>query len=116
MIYTSYFGNRNIPDHILKVAICRYTPKHFTGVHYPILSPSPTILESFKSHNIGYSEFTQQFIHELDSKPIESILQNLLSFESDIVLLCYEGKDQFCHRHIISFYAKYHFNIDIIEI
>lgn len=116
MIYTSYYGNRNIPNNLLKVSISLYPPKHFNGVHYPILAPSKQLLDGYKNGLINKVEYVDIFISELDKKDIKSILNSMLNFECDMVLMCYEKKNDFCHRNILSFYAEYYFGIEIKEL
>ena len=53
----------------------------------------------------------------LDQLCVEEVLQDLesLSNGADVVLLCYEKADAFCHRHLVSDWL-HSYNIDCEEL
>jgi len=111
MIYTSYFGKiKRIPKYITKISIALYTPRELKNkvIEFPILAPTKEILYKWKNRNdIPYSEedyeadYRRDVLSKLNPFDIE---KELLEFATkyDVVLLCYERDDVFCHRHIIS--------------
>ena len=104
-IYTSYFGNlKNIPPNIFPVAICARSPSWFTGLNVKFLAPSYEILSKYKL-NGNTSEYTQAYIHEiLNFLYVPDVVHylNVKSGGKDVVLLCYETPDKFCHRHLVA--------------
>ena len=60
----------------------------------------------------GKSEFT---LHEM-----EQILEDIYDLEgitdSEVIFLCYEKSDDFCHRHILREYLNENFNTNITEL
>ena len=102
LIYTSYFANyRKIPNDTIKIAICLYPPKGWTGYKYLELSPSADMLSLAKSGN--WSEFIKMYRSKLDCLEADEVVENLydISGNSDIVLLCYEKNPSECHRSLV---------------
>lgn len=104
-LYTSYFANiRNIPNNILPCAIIYKLPKGFNGLHYPKLGPSYSIFSEYKA-TYDTNRYTQRYINEilyyLNPQEVVNDLY-LLGNGNDIVMLCYERPNLFCHRHIVS--------------
>ena len=65
--------------------------------------------------------FTEKYIEKLDYLKSEGILDKYVddlelrkSFQ-DVVLLCYEPPEEFCHRHILAKYLNENYNLDIQE-
>lgn len=102
VIYTSYFANlRNVPSSIEPIAISLFVPNFYNGKRAIDLAPSKEILNSYKAGEINESEYKKMYLDLLESR-IVSIEDWLSYFEQhSVVLVCYEGKDKFCHRHIL---------------
>lgn len=100
-VYTSYFANlRNIPSNIEPIAISRYVKMFYTGKHEPIFSPSPELLNDYKTGNMDWKTYTDRYLTELSEREgLEDAIKSLANKE--YVLLCYEGRDKNCHRHIL---------------
>lgn len=104
-LYTSYFANvRNISNTILPCAIVYKPPQGFIGLHYPKLGPSYSIFSEYKIKN-NTNRYIQRFYNEILSnlnpqKVVNDLYQ--LSNGNDIVLLCYDKPNAFCHRHLVS--------------
>ena len=104
-IYTSYFAAlKKIPEDMVPIAICAKPPDFFKGPNYKILAPSYSILMDYKKDN-DKEKYIKRYNEEIlgHLKP-EDIIKNLgiLSRGKDIVLLCYEKPNDFCHRHLVS--------------
>ena len=113
MIYTSYFANwRKFPAGFDQYSIARFSPVGFKGKSLLELSPSQEILSKYKNKKISNEEYEKLYIDQLKSIDVLSILNKL----GNSILLCYEKKEDFCHRHILSKYVKEKFNISIIEL
>lgn len=119
MLYTSYFakGSKGWKDNVIPVAICRYPPKGFNGVHYFKLAPSHKLLMEWKSdpRNDDYfgtkrKQYDDEVLSKLDPKEVMHELQRLWPYGPPIwedkyhhvVLLCYEKPGDFCHRHFVA--------------
>lgn len=104
MIYTSYFANKDKPDDFSLISIARFTPNWFYSYRYDLLSPSVDLLSRYKSGIISDSEYTKEFNSYLNSLDCEEVYNDLISISGshNIVLLCYEKPDRFCHRHLVS--------------
>ena len=105
MIYTSYFANlRNIPETIFRVSIARYSDKFPDIPRFEELMPSSQLLMFIKKGIYNQYQYTKKFnsyLYSLDPEVIVDKLNNL-SGGRDIVLLCYETPDKFCHRQLVS--------------
>lgn len=100
-IYTSYFANlKNIPSNIEPIAISRFTMDFYEGRHEPNLAPSSSLLKRYKDGEVNSVMFRKEYLSELCNR--EGVNELIQSFtEKEYVLLCYEGRGKFCHRHIL---------------
>ena len=109
-IYTSYFGiaKKFNPLQFELISITRYPPKQFKGFNYIKLAPSAEILEAYKSSEPTEAikqEYTEKYKRDILSKlDAAEVVKDLQRFScgKDVVLLCYEKNDDFCHRHIVA--------------
>ena len=99
MIYTSYYANlKKLPKGLIPVSISRFPPKYFDGVSDKNLAPSEELLLGYKAGKYtkeDYVEIYKKQLSELDAFAIYAQHKNH-------VLLCYEKKEDFCHRHLLS--------------
>lgn len=104
-IYTSYFGNlRNIPPDIVPISIARHTPAWFDGQRIEILAPNEHTRAkyNFDGNKERYTrEYTNDVLQYLYAPKLVQILE-VRSGGKDVVLLCYESPEKFCHRHLLS--------------
>ena len=100
-MHTSYFANYTGDNGI---AICTIPPVWFLGKDYRKLAPKNWILFEYKEGRITEEEYIDLYYkHTLDKlNPIE-VYNDLKELGGeDAVLLCWCGKDRFCHRHIVA--------------
>lgn len=107
-IYTSYFWNiKNISN---PVSIALSSPKWYNGPRYMKLAPTWEILNEFKTKEkidlvsaISVYEYTYSntILKNLTQKNVLNELQQIYKGE-DVVLLCYEAPEKFCHRHLVA--------------
>jgi len=108
MIYTSYFGNiKNLPSDCEPISISRWVPKWYKGQTLLLLAPSTTLLKWWinskktkRDEEIYIKNFDVQ-LAKLNPKEIEQILIKKCG-DKIPTLICYEGCDEFCHRHLVS--------------
>lgn len=106
MLYTSYYANSHNLHNKIKVCISLGCP---IGVDYYLkeLAPTYEILKEYKETG-DKENFTNRYEKEilghLNPNEIIGKLRRIY-FENrgkDVVLLCFEKKGSFCHRHIVS--------------
>lgn len=103
MIFTSYFSNiRNIGD-LFPISIALYSPKWYNGAKYNKLSPTFDILHQYKKDG-NIESYKIKFKTLLNNLNCSNVVEELysLSKNKNIVLLCYERPEKFCHRQIVS--------------
>lgn len=105
MIYTSYFAKlKSLPEDVVPISICGKAPDWYTGYQYKKLAPKYDFFMKWKEtqDNDYYIDcFNKQVLNNLN---VDEVLEELykLSNNKDIVLLCYETPDKFCHRHLVA--------------
>ncbi len=110
MIYTSYFGMlRKIPSSIVPIAICRYPPKWYRGLTYKALAPPTHLLKAWNGGGITERDYIRVYGSEvLNALNPNAVVDKLsqMADDRDVVLLCYEKSDFFCHRHLVADWLK----------
>ena len=113
-IYTTYFANlRNVPENSVVVSIAQYNPR---GVNIPQckdLAPSAELLTAYKKGQVDEQAYTAIFMQQLTSLPnLAKIKAHMAKYTTDqdksLVFVCYEGKNKFCHRHLVAkFFSEF---------
>lgn len=102
-IYTSYFGNlKNISKDIVPIAICGKSPNWYEGLEYKKLAPKYKFFMEWKENKDNNFYIKHYYDEVLNKLYQENVLKDLynLSDGKDVVLLCYEKSNDFCHRHL----------------
>jgi uncharacterized protein YeaO (DUF488 family) len=104
-IYTGYFAReRQYPIELTRISIARWDPRGVSFQRIGILAPSADLLEWWKTTKQDEAcevIYTERFIEEL--KPVwANALRAIESIQNDVILLCYERRESFCHRHIVA--------------
>lgn len=100
-IYTSYFAKCKSGER--RLSICRRPPDWYTGRRCYLLAPDAELLWKYKNKEITAREFTAIYTDYLNTLGIDAVLNEL--HEGDI-LLCWEAKGKFCHRHVLAAWLK----------
>ena len=105
-IFTSYFAKiGKIDDNFFPISISRYTPKWLRGKiqTYSRLAPSEDLLSRYKvdADELRYTKEFNEYLSTLNPHKIVDDLEGI-SGGRDVVLLCYERSEKFCHRHLVS--------------
>lgn len=98
MIYTSYFSNIKNLDKDKCVSIAIGTPKWFNGKIIKELQPTWDMVMDHKSGKISDDDYINRYINILSKINIDKFLKDY----DDTILLCWCGKNKFCHRHILA--------------
>lgn len=123
MIYTSYFANiRNLPEGFFPISICGKAPEGYKGAQYKKVAPKWSFFSEWKkNHDNDYyiKCFKEQVLSDLDAGEVVHELTKLLPEDLqmlnyitncpiwgnphvNIVLVCYEKPEDFCHRHLVA--------------
>lgn len=104
-IYTSYFAMANkLPKDLVQVSISLFPPKFFAGKEYKRIAPTQKILFDWKrlaDKERYIKEYQKDVLSKLDKVKVYKELEEL-GQGKDVVLLCYEKSEDFCHRHLFA--------------
>jgi len=100
-LFTSYFGRFRFEEEVQEfgVTITSYCPYWWEGKHYEKLSPPWILVQELKEGLITEEEYEEEYnkiLAELDPKEVAEELGN------GAIMICYCGKDKFCHRHLVA--------------
>jgi len=118
MFYTGYYSKLKDYDAVgLKtVSISRTKPKGIvTYGKIPELYPSEDILWNYKNGKMDEMKYTSMYLDQLDKLGIRNILLKIHHYGDDVILLCWEAPDKFCHRHILADYINRNSKLNIKE-
>ena len=115
-IYTGYYAMEGsyalrFPE-LTQVSISRTIPCWSKVTHeYPSLMPTWEILNEYKksgdekAYIVGYK---REILSKLNPQKVAEELNNC-------VLMCYEGKDKFCHRKVVADWLNNYFGTCIVK-
>jgi uncharacterized protein (DUF488 family) len=100
---------RNLPSNLFKVSIARYSDK-FDVPKYDKLAPSGSLLYKVKNGIYNQFQYIREFNHYLTTIDPETVAEELnqMSGGKDVVLLCYESPNKFCHRQLVASWFVMH--------
>lgn len=104
MIYTGYFAcvKEYKQAGLTCVSIALKTPDWYHGATYKALVPTPDLLHDWHDKKLSETEYRERYeAAVLATLTPEKIVADLSKFAENVVLLCYEKSDQFCHRHLV---------------
>lgn len=120
-IKTSYYWKvKDIKKEALKVAISLTAPYGEYDIKITDLAPAKETLWDYKADKINKKEYTEQYTEKLNmlfkNKKLDEIMTFLKNQNKEILLLCYEGKYKFCHRHILAEFLNEKYKLKIEEL
>ena len=110
MIYTSYFARCNkLPKGLVPISIARQAPAGYKGLEYKTLAPTWDILSEYKRTK-DERIYIQQYNYQLFLLSADQVVKELkeLAQSNQIILLCYEKPNDFCHRHLVAQWLTEH--------
>ena len=118
MIYTGYYSK--IKEHadsgLTLLSISRTKPEFAKScIDIPQLFPSNKILWDYKKGKIDEMEYTSKYLDQLNELGVDRIIKMIQIFGDNVVLLCWESPEKFCHRHILADYINKNSNINVEE-
>lgn len=108
---TSYFKKSS--KHPNAVSIAGRAPGEYTGREYKKLAPKYWFFKKYKEdgdRQFYVNAYNEEVLSKLDPKEVYRELG------SDAVLLCWEEKTKFCHRHLVAEWLQTHLNILVKEL
>ena len=110
MIYTSYFARcKKLPKGLVPISIARQAPPGYTGLEYKTLAPAWDIFSEYQQTK-DERTYIQQYSYQLFLLSADQVVKELkeLAQSDQIILLCYEKPDDFCHRHLVAQWLTEH--------
>ena len=95
-----------------QVSIALYSPVWYKGREYKKLAPKPWFFKKYKSDKDEEFYIEQYYKEVLNKLNPEKVYEEL---GENAVLLCWERKEEFCHRHIAADWLINELNIEIYE-
>lgn len=98
-------------DKFILGAISRYNPDVNIDFKWLQIAPSSSILWDHKSGAITTEQYTERYLKQLEDYGFDNVksrINKLLSTNKNVVLLCYESPEKFCHRHIFAEWYNTH--------
>lgn len=105
-IYTGSFPLiKYMPMDMIKINISNWPPKWASFLNYRKLYPPVDLLVAYREKTITDEEYTKTYnAVVLEHLRFHEVLMELkeLSNDKDIILLCHESADKFCHRQLVA--------------
>ncbi len=108
---TSYFAKSGKDPNAVSIAL--FPPHFYKGRQYTLLAPSIELLADYKSGKIGEKEYRVRFNKQLKRLDPRKVYKEL---GEDAIMLCWEGKDKFCHRHLVAHWLHFNLGVEIKEV
>ena len=105
MIYTGYYSKTTEYEQnvLIPVGISGKIPDGFNGLRYQKLAPKYDWWHEWHDKKLSDDWFKQKYYETvLNQLNPATVVQELEVFGKDIVLLCYETPEKFCHRHLVA--------------
>ena len=118
MIYTGYWAKvKEYEQHnLIPVGISGWSPDGYTGKTYKKLAPKYAWWKEWHDKNLSEQWYTDKYyktvLNILDPFVVKQELQNM---GKDVVLLCFETPEKFCHRHLVAKWLNAKTGLNIIE-
>lgn len=119
-IYTSYFAKLrklNMPN-ALFLGITAYPPEWWHGENFSKLAPPSELLLFYKgqlrNNDVDINELRRKYVQYFTNKVLRITTPHDIYSELEqkakqagkdsVVLLCFEKSEDFCHRHLVSYW------------
>ena len=118
-IYTSYFNNlKNLPQDYVPVAICGGVPDWYEGLWTRKVAPKWKFFQEWKQNhdnNFYIEHFNSEVLDMTTPEIFIDLLKKITNNAENIVLICYEKPDEFCHRHLVASWITQKTGIEVTE-
>jgi len=110
MIFTSNFSKHGTDSRACSISL--YPPKFYVGKQYKNLAPTFWILSKYKRDHDEDAYIKSYYSEVLSKLDPEKIYKEL----DGSILLCYEKKEDFCHRFLVADWLEYYLKIEVKEL
>lgn len=122
-ILTSYYANtRTVEGYKVQISVSAPVDA-LVDYNFGSISPNKSTLWNHKNRMINDAQYTKEYLAKLNANKeeilneMEQIISNANNAnENRVILLCWEGKSKFCHRHIFARWYKEQTGITITEL
>ena len=122
-VCTSYYANvKGIEGYKVQISVSAPLDA-LVDYAFTSIAPNKSTLWDHKNRVINDAEYTKQYFAKLNSNKenilaeMQQIIANAnLAKEDRVILLCWEGKSKFCHRHLFANWYKKQTNVEITEL
>jgi len=105
MIYTGYWAKvKEYEKHnLVPVGISGWIPDGYNGKTYKKLAPKYVWWKEWHDGHLSERWYIDKY-YETVLKTLDPLVvyQELQQFGKDVILLCFETPEKFCHRHLVA--------------
>ena len=105
MIYTGYWAkiDEYKANNLTPVGISGWSPDGYTGKTYKKLAPKYSWWKQWHDEHLSEQWYTEQYYSTvLNTLNPNTVATQLQSMGENVILLCFETPEKFCHRHIVA--------------
>ena len=118
MIYTGYWAKikEYEQNNLTPVGISGWSPDGYTGKTYKKLAPKYTWWKEWHDNNLSEQWYIDKYKETvLQTLNPTVVAQDLQKMGNNVVLLCFETPDKFCHRHLVAEWLNAKTKLDVRE-
>lgn len=121
MLYTGYYAKEKsyAEKGLHSIAISGSVPGYYKGERWKDIAPRFGVFQEWKRgeiDDIQYTEMYKEWLSSLDKEAIREAINEELKEHGNIVFLCYEKPDSFCHRHIFADWLEENLGFKVEEV
>jgi hypothetical protein len=118
MIYTGYWAKVKEYEQcgLVPVGISGWSPDGYTGKTYKKLAPKYSWWKEWHDKKLSEQWYIDKYYETVLNvlNPLV-VKQELQVLGDDIVLLCFETPDKFCHRHLVANWLNTNAKLNVTE-
>ncbi|MBP5363968.1 MAG: DUF488 family protein [Alphaproteobacteria bacterium] len=118
MIYTGYWDKLDEykANNLTPVGISGWSPDGYTGKTYKKLAPKYSWWKQWHDEHLSEQWYTEQYYSTvLNTLNPNTVAAQLQSLGENVILLCFETPEKFCHRHIVAKWLNEKAKISVTE-
>ena len=118
MIYTGYWAKIDYykSNGLVPVGISGWTPDGYTGKTYKRLAPKYSWWKEWHDNKLSEQWYIDKYYETvLDVLNPTEVATQLQQISDNVILLCFETPEKFCHRHLVARWIKEKTGINVRE-